>query len=58
MKARKASVKPVQRRLLIPLAVVLLLLVVGFGAVLLYMQQESLNQSSREKLAAASYDLA
>jgi PAS domain S-box-containing protein len=54
----KASVKPVQGRLLIPLAGTLLVLVGGFGAVLLNIEQESLEKSSREKLKAAALDLA
>ncbi|MGB2987642.1 MAG: PAS domain S-box protein [Phycisphaerae bacterium] len=54
---RDASAKPVQRRLLIPLAAVLLLLVGGSGAVLLCMQRDNLERSSREKLAEASYNL-
>jgi len=53
----KALVKPIRHRLLIPLATVLLLLVCGFGAVLLYMQQKNINQSSREKLAVAERNL-
>jgi len=50
----KVTIKPVQRRLLIPLAGALLLLVGGFGAALLYMQQKNLNQSSHEKLLTAA----
>ncbi len=53
----KAPLQPIRRRLLIPLATVLLLLVGGFGAAFLYLEQEDLKQSSQEKLAAASYDL-
>jgi len=53
----KASVKPIQRRLLLPLTAVLLLLVGGFVAVLLCIQREGLKQSSQEKLVAAKYDL-
>lgn len=53
----KASVKPVQRRLLVPLAAVMLLLVVGFGAIMITVQQKSIKRSSRDKLAAVTYDL-
>lgn len=51
------SVKPVQKRLLVPLAAVLLLLVGGFSAVMLNAHQRHLKQSSRDKLKAVSYDL-
>ncbi len=54
---RDASAKPVQRRLLVPLTSVLLLLAGGFGAALIDMQQTNLSKSSQEKLAAASFDL-
>ena len=53
----KASAKPVQRRLLIPLTGVLLLLVGGFGVVLVNMQQRSLNRSSQQLLEGASNEL-
>jgi PAS domain S-box-containing protein len=53
----EASVKPIQRRLLIPLMIVLLLLVSGFGIALIYIQKKNLNRTSQEKLAAASYKL-
>ncbi len=53
----KASVQPVQHRLLIPLASVLLLLVGGFGMVLFNTQQESLNQSSQQVLENAIDEL-
>ena len=51
--AGHVSVKPVQRRLLAPLAVVLLLLVVGFISVMIIAQQKSLKQSSRNKMQVA-----
>jgi PAS domain S-box-containing protein len=52
------SVKPVQRRLLVPLvAVLLLLLVGGFATSLLYIQQAGLEQSSREKLMSTEHDM-
>ncbi|MCP4246529.1 MAG: EAL domain-containing protein, partial [bacterium] len=54
---RDTSAKPVQRRLLVPLAAVLLVLVGGFGAVLLSIQRDHLRQSSREKLEVAVFDL-
>ena len=53
----KASVKPVQRRLLIPLGTAQFLLVGGFAGIMLHMQQLDLDESSQDKLAAASYDL-
>ncbi len=53
----KASLKPVRRRLLIPLGVVLLLLVSGFGAILLYVGKGNLEQASLDKLMAASAGL-
>ena len=52
-----SSTRPVQHRLLIPLAAVLLLLIGGFGATMLFMHQEQLKQSTREILAAATFDL-
>ncbi len=52
-----ASVKHVQRRLLVPLVAVLLLLVCGFSAALLSIQQYHLDHSGREKLDVAVYDL-
>ncbi|MBW8034645.1 MAG: response regulator [Planctomycetes bacterium] len=55
--AEDVSVKPVQRRLLIPLTVVLLLLFAGFAAIMLTVQQKHLKQSSQQKLEAVSYDL-
>ncbi len=51
------SVKPVQGRLMVPLTVVLLLLIGGFITIMLNHYQKELNQSSREKLEAVSYDL-
>jgi PAS domain S-box-containing protein len=48
------SIKPIQRRLMIPLATILLLLVGGFGALLLKQQRDSLNQSSEKMLAEVS----
>ncbi len=56
-KPEQACVKPVQRRLMIPLAAALLMLVGGFEAVLMYGQQRRLEESTRAKLAAVSYDL-
>jgi len=52
-----ASVKPVQRRLLIPLTAVLLLVVGGFTVTLLNMRHESLNRSAHEKLKATLHVL-
>ncbi len=53
----KASARPVQRRLLIPLTAVLLLLIGGFGLVSLVAQQENLKQDGRTMLAGVSSDL-
>ena len=50
-------VKPVQRRLLVPLTVVLLLLFAGFAAIMLTLQQKHLERDCREKLEAVTYDL-
>ncbi len=52
-----AASKPVQRGLLIPLAVVLLLLVGGFATALLDMQQKNLARSSQKQLRAVSSGL-
>lgn len=49
---------PVQRRLLIPLAGFLLLLIGGFGLVLFKTRQGSLNQFSKQILEDASGELA
>ena len=51
------SIKPIQRRLMIPLATILLLLACGFGALLLKQQRDSLNQSSEKMLAEVSNNL-
>ncbi|MDM8521864.1 PAS domain S-box protein [Desulfococcaceae bacterium HSG8] len=55
-KKERAAVpySPVRHRLLVPLAAVLMLLVGGFGAVMITMQQNYMNQSSQEKLDVAS----
>ena len=55
---RKASalVKPVQRRLLIPLTLTLIFLLIGFCIVLLKMQSDNLNQSTREIFQKISYE--
>ena len=55
---RHAATKPVQRRLLIPLAAVFLLLVGGFGAVLLHMQHASVSRFSQQVLDEVSDELA
>jgi PAS domain S-box-containing protein len=44
------SLKPIQRRLLIPLAIVLLIMVSAFGTLLVKQQQKNLDQSSRKAL--------
>jgi hypothetical protein len=54
---KDSSVKPVQRRLLVPLAVVLLLLIFGFEAVLMTILKNHQKHDSQEKLAAVAYDL-
>ncbi len=46
----KNSLKPNQRRLLIPLAIVIFILIGGLGILLVKQQQDSLNQSSRKVL--------
>ena len=51
----KASVKPVRRRLLIPLMGMLLLLIAGFWTTLLSLQSNNLSDVSRQKLAAATH---
>lgn len=51
------SIKPLQRRLLVPLAVVLLLLVGGFGLVVFSSQQKALYQSSQQELEHAAGEL-
>ncbi|RLB17522.1 MAG: hypothetical protein DRG82_06245 [Deltaproteobacteria bacterium] len=56
-KTRTVSAKPVQRRLLIPLGAVFFVMISGFITVLFYMQQRSLNQSSRQVLENASHRL-
>jgi len=52
------SIKPVQRRLLVPLAAVLLLLVGGFSLVLVSAYKNNLDQSSKQVLDDASAELA
>ena len=54
---KDVTAKPVQRRLLIPLAVVSALLVVGFGAVLLYLQRENQTRFSQQLLEEATGEL-
>jgi len=55
--SNKNTAKPVQRRLLFPLAVVLLILIVGFVVLLAKRQQNYLNQSNKLILDAASGEL-
>ena len=55
--SRDNAPKPVQRRLLITLVSVLLLLIGGFVTILLYIQQDQLEHSSQEKVKAVSYEL-
>ncbi|MCP4600732.1 MAG: PAS domain S-box protein [Proteobacteria bacterium] len=50
-------VKPVQSRLLIPLTVVFLLLISGFGMVLIKTQEQSLSQSIRQTQQTTLIDL-
>ncbi len=50
--------KPVQRRLLIPLAGVLLFLIVGFSVVIVSMQQSVLKQAGQHRLKDVSDELA
>ncbi len=51
------SVKPVQRRLLIPLSTVLFLLVAGFGIILIKLQYRNLDQSCQQTLKTTSAQL-
>ena len=51
------TAKPVRHRLLVPLAGVLLLLIGGFAIGLLYLERESLKQSSLERLRMATRNL-
>ncbi len=53
----KSTTKPVQHRLLIPLASILLLLVCGFGLVLFNTQQISIRQSNQWVLQSAVDEL-
>ncbi|MCK4274911.1 MAG: PAS domain S-box protein [Phycisphaerae bacterium] len=59
-RSRRSSLpaKPVQRRLLIPLAAVVLLLVSSFGAILLSLHQRYLNQFNQHLLEHTSKELA
>ena len=52
------SAKPVQRRLMIPLAVSLLVLVGIFGAVMVAQRKERLNQSSLQVMTQVSNNFA
>ncbi len=51
------SVEPFQRRLLIPLGVVFLFLIGGFGAVLINIQHQNLKQSDQQMLESVSGQL-
>ncbi len=48
--------KPIQHRLMLPLTAMLLLLVSGFFAILLYIQDQKLKQGSQEKLTAVMHE--
>jgi len=52
-----ATAKPIQRRLMIPLAAMLLLLIGTFGFLLVKQQKDNLNQYSLDKLKTASADM-
>jgi len=54
---QKRSIKPIHKRLLIPLTTVLLMLGVGFGVAFFYQQKMDMQYSTRDKLAAAINDL-
>ena len=48
--ANQTAIKPVQRRLLMPLTVFLVVVVGGFGVILLFLQQANLKQLGRQRL--------
>jgi len=50
----KTTAIPVRRRLLVPLAIVLLMLTAGFGTITIAIQRKCMNHSVREKLTAVS----
>ena len=50
----RSCLKPVQRRLLVPLALALVLLIVGFTTTLVYTEHRALRISARERLTAAA----
>jgi PAS domain S-box-containing protein len=52
-----ASVTPIQRRLMIPLAAVLLLLIGAFGVLQVKQQKDSLDQDCREAMEEVSGDM-
>jgi Double sensory domain of two-component sensor kinase len=54
---RRHSIKPVQRRLLAPLALVLLLLIGGFAAAMLSLQKYYLDKKIEDEVEAASNQL-
>lgn len=51
------SARPVQRRLLIPLLIVLLIMITGFVLAVQYSQKQSLDRSSQQILEGASREL-
>lgn len=55
--AQSAAVKPVQRRLLVPLAITMLILVGGFDALLLDVYHDGQNQASQLLLKRAAIEL-
>lgn len=52
------SAKPLQRRLMIPLAGVLLLLIAGFGALLMRQQRDSMDQYGKKEMVEVADHLA
>ena len=52
----RSCVEPVLRRLLVPLAFGLVLLIVGFTTALVYTEHEALRASARKRLTAAAQD--
>jgi len=52
----EVSLKPVQRRLMVPLTAALLIIVIGFSSLLIKIQQESTNNICMEKLRALTGD--
>ncbi len=52
-----ARIKPIQRRLMVPLFIILLILITGFGMVILIQQQRRLNETHHIVMNEVSRDL-